>query len=73
MPDANWAYSRMRELIAEKEKLVRSCVDKTPMTPDTLEVEITFKVPEAIGAYTGSGDPLHYYLHQFSSLAGEEI
>jgi len=95
MPDADWAYSRMRELIAEKEtlsekvtvtgqapqisvkeamayrslsgkiiangtcaekkKLVRSCVDKITMTPDTLEVEIQFKVPEAIGAYTGSG------------------
>ena len=40
---------------AEKKRLIRSCVDKITLAPDTLEVEITYKVPEAIGACSGSG------------------
>ncbi len=95
MPDDEWGYSRMRELIAERETLsmqvkvdgeapqidakiafayraqaekimragtnaekkglIRSCVDKMTIAPDTLNVEIQYKVPEAIGAYSGSG------------------
>lgn len=95
MPDGDWAFSRMRELIAEREvlseqvtvsgeapqidsktafayrtqaekimmagtfaekkRLIRSCVDKITIAPDTLEVEIDYKLPEAIGAYSGSG------------------
>ena len=41
---------------AEKKRLIRSCVDKITIAPDTLEVEIQYKVPEAIGAYSGSGE-----------------
>ena len=95
LPDGEWAYSRMRELMverdalsqqvtvtgeapqidvktamayrvqadkimmagtyAEKKRLIRSCVDKITMAPDTLEVEINYKLPEAIGALSGSG------------------
>ena len=95
LPDGDWANSRMRELMterdslseqvqevgeapqidsatalayranvervmsigsnAEKKQLVRSCVDKMPLAPDILEVEITYKIPEAIGASCGSG------------------
>ncbi len=95
MPDTDWAYSRMRELMAqkselsqevqvvgeapridvatamayrtnaerilskgsaaEKKTLLRSWVDKMTIAPDTLEVEITYKIPEAIGEYSGSG------------------
>jgi len=95
LPDGEWAYSRMRELMAErdelsqkvtvtgqapqidvktarayrsqadkimatgtyaeKKRLIRSCVAKTTIAPDTLEVEIQYKVPEAIGACSGSG------------------
>ena len=95
LPDADWAYSRLRELMvekdglsqqevitgeapqidvrtamayrtntnkilaagtyAEKKRLVRSCVDKITIAPDTLEVEISYKIPEAIGEYSGSG------------------
>ena len=40
---------------AEKKRLIRSCVDRITLAPDTLEVEITYKVPEAIGACSGSG------------------
>jgi hypothetical protein len=43
---------------AEKKRLIRSCVDKITMAPDTLEVEITYKIPEAIGALSGSGGAL---------------
>ena len=39
----------------EKKRILRSCVDKITMAPDILEVEINYKVPEAIGAYSGSG------------------
>lgn len=42
----------MRE---EKKRLVRSCVDNITMAPDTLEIEINYKMPEAIGEYSGSG------------------
>ena len=35
----------MRE---EKKRLVRSCVDNITMAPDTLEIEINYKMPEAI-------------------------
>ena len=95
LPDADWAYSRMRELMAEREtlshqatvvgeapqiddrmalayrakverimskgtyaekkNLMRSCVNKITMAPDILEVEINYKLPEAIGALSGSG------------------
>ncbi|MBP6965072.1 MAG: recombinase family protein [Armatimonadetes bacterium] len=95
MPDAQWAFSRMEELIAEREslssqvrtiaeapqidartalayrskadkimetgtltdkkQLVRSCVDQIKLAPDTLEVEINYKIPEAIGECSGSG------------------
>ena len=95
MPDEEWGYSRMRELMAEREalseqvtlggeapqidvrtalayrvqadkimaagtyaekkRLIRSCVDRITIAPDTLEVEIQFKVPEAIGGCSGSG------------------
>ena len=95
LPDGEWAYSRMRELMVErdalsqqvtvtgeapqidvktamayrvqadkimmagsyveKKRLIRSCVDKITMAPDTLEVEINYKLPEAIGALSGSG------------------
>ncbi len=98
MPDDEWGYSRMRELMAERETLctqvkvdgeapqidaktafayraqaekimragtnaekkglIRSCVDKMTIAPDTLNVEIQYKVPEAIGAYSGSGGAL---------------
>jgi hypothetical protein len=44
---------------AEKKRLIRSCVDKITIAPDTLEVEIQYKVPEAIGALSGSGG-FHY-------------
>ena len=40
---------------AERKLVVRSCVDKIALTPDTLEVEITYKIPGAIGEYSGSG------------------
>ena len=43
------------------------------MTPDNLEVEITYKIPEAIGELSGSGDALRCYLHQFSCLADKTI
>ena len=39
----------------EKKRILRSCVDKITMAPDMLEVEINYKLPEAIGAYSGSG------------------
>ena len=39
----------------EKKRLIRSCVDKITIAPDSLEVEINYKLPEAIGAYSGSG------------------
>ena len=35
---------------------VRSCVGKIQLAPDTLEVVINYKIPEAIGALSGSGD-----------------
>jgi hypothetical protein len=43
---------------AEKKRLIRSCVDYIALTPDTLEVEIHYKIPGAIGALNGSGDAL---------------
>ena len=42
----------------EKKRILRSCVDKITMAPDLLEVEINYKLPEAIGAYSGSGGVL---------------
>lgn len=96
LPDAQWAYARMRELVKEKDALsqqsqtigeppqidasvalayrvktekilaqannsdkksiIRSFVEKITLAPDTLEVEIAYKIPEAIGALSGSGD-----------------
>lgn len=95
LPDEEWGFTRLRELMAEREelakralvtgeapqidveaalayrtqmdkvlslgtnsekkRLIRSCVDQITLAPDTLEVEIAYKVPEAIGAYSGSG------------------
>lgn len=109
LPDAEWAWSRMRELTAEsdslshqenvigeapridvttalayramtekvmksgsnaeRKRMLRSCVDKITLAPDTLEVEITYKIPEAVGAYSGSGDPLHGYTQRTCRLA----
>jgi hypothetical protein len=55
---------------AEKKKLIRSCVDYIALTPDTLEVEINYKIPGAIGALSGSGDALRCYLHGSCCLDG---
>lgn len=113
MPDEDWGYSRMRELLAEKERLseqavvigeapqidsktalayrtqvdkimnvgtceekkrlIRSCVDKTKIAPDTLEVEISYKIPEAICALCGSGGALHGYLQHVFGVAREML
>ncbi|HUV04753.1 MAG TPA: zinc ribbon domain-containing protein [Armatimonadota bacterium] len=58
---------------AEKKQLIRSCVDRITIAPDTLEVEIQYKVPEAIGALSGSGGVLRCYLHRTSRLAGQAV
>ncbi|MCL5102963.1 MAG: hypothetical protein M1133_02450 [Armatimonadetes bacterium] len=114
LPDHDWAISRMRELMterealaqhvevtakppqidvttalayrsnadkimdmgtnAEKRRLIRSCVDKITIAPDTLEVEIQFKVTEAIGACSGSGGPLQLVKRKLElGLAGSCI
>lgn len=39
----------------EKKKLIRACVEKVTMAPDTLEIEIRYRVPEAVGASCESG------------------
>lgn len=39
----------------EKKQILRSAVESVKLFPDTLEVEITFRVPETIGAISGSG------------------
>lgn len=105
MPDTEWAYARMRELLAEKQrlesasvvsgqapqidpntamayrrqtekilatgtnverkKLLRSCVDHIQLAPESLEVEITYKVPEHLVNIVGAGrgfEPLTFGL-----------
>ena len=110
--DADWAYSRLRELSAEKDqlsqqegitgeapqidaktmayrmntnkilaagtyaekkRLIRSCVYKITIAPDTLEVEISYKIPEAIGEYGGSGGALRRYLQPISIVNDKEM
>lgn len=98
LPDSQWAHSRMRELLserdalaekklttgqpsqidqatamayrsqfgkvleagtnAEKKRLMRSCVEQIKLHPDTLEIEISYKIPDAIGELSGSGGAL---------------
>jgi hypothetical protein len=95
MPDTAWAYSRMEELLQEKQRLgeapamsgqppkidastalayrrqtekilsagtnterkqlLRSCVDHIKLAPESLEVEITYKIPEHLVNIVGAG------------------
>ena len=58
---------------AERKQLIRIWIDKVELPPESLEVEITYKIPEAIGVYTGSGGALRCYLHRACCLAGETV
>lgn len=96
LPDQSWGFSRMSELISEKEtlseqdtiigeapqidgsaassyreqargimktgtnaqkkRLIRSCVNDIALSPDTLRIEILYKIPDLLVHINGSGD-----------------
>ena len=40
---------------AEKKQLIRACGDKIKLVPDSLEVEITYKLPEPVVIHVVAG------------------
>jgi len=77
--DTAMAYRRdMERLVAqgtngEKKRLLTAWIEQIKLAPEALEVEIQYKVPEAIGALSGSGGAFRSYSRRAGYVADQAV